>query len=89
MALLHYRELNTIMNESHYVYVDDQEDTDWVYKTTAFILEGVLLLLVAVVGLAGNIMAIVTILSQKVLKTFHDLLLLLTVFDMVCRYLFI
>ena len=87
MALLHYRELNTIMNESH--YVDDQEDTDWVYKTTAFILEGVLLLLVAVVGLAGNIMAIVTILSQKVLKTFHDLLLLLTVFDMVCRYLFI
>ena len=70
------------MNSSqHFV---DQEDKDWVYKHTTFILEGVLLLIVAIIGLAGNLMAIFTILSQKVQKTFHDLLLVLTVFDMVC-----
>ena len=61
---------------------EDLDDT--VYQTTAFILEGILLLIIAIVGLAGNLMAIFTILSQKVQKTFHDLLLVLTVFDMVC-----
>ena len=71
-----------MMNETQ--HFDDQNHTDWVYEKTAFILEGVLLLLIALIGLAGNLMAIVTILSQKVQKTFHDLLLLLTGFDMVC-----
>ena len=70
------------MNSSQ--HFEDQEDKDWAYKHTTFILEGVLLLIVAIIGLAGNLMAIVTILSQKVQKTFHDLLLVLTVFDMVC-----
>ena len=69
------------MNRTDY---DDQEDSDWIHKKTAFILEGVLLLVIAVIGLTGNLLAIVTILSQKVLTIFHDLLLVLTVFDMVC-----
>ena len=72
---------NIMMNETQ--HHNDQDDTDWLYKKTAFILEGALLLLIAVIGLAGNLMAIVTILSQKVQKTFHDLLLVLTGFDMV------
>ena len=66
-------------------YFDDQDDSDRIHKKTAFILEGVLLLVIAVIGLTGNLLAIVTILSQKVLKIFHDLLLVLTVFDMVCK----
>ena len=65
-------------------YFDDQDDSDRIHKKTAFILEGVLLLVIAVIGLTGNLLAIVTILSQKVLTIFHDLLLVLTVFDMVC-----
>ena len=64
-------------------YFDDQDDSDRIHKKTAFILEGVLLLVIAVIGITGNLLAIVTILSQKVLKIFHDLLLVLTVFDMV------
>ena len=72
------------MMNSTQQHVEDEEDTDWAYQHTTFILEGVLLLIVAIIGLAGNLMAIVTILSQKVQKTFHDLLLVLTVFDMVC-----
>ena len=70
------------MNRTDY---DDQQDSDRIHKKTAFILEGVLLLVIAVIGLTGNLLAIVTILSQKVLKIFHDLLLVLTVFDMVCK----
>ena len=66
-------------------YFDDQDDSDRIHKKTAFILEGVLLLVIAVIGITGNLLAIVTILSQKVLKIFHDLLLVLTVFDMVCK----
>ena len=66
-------------------YFDDQDDSDRIHKKTAFILEGVLLLVIAVIGITGNLLAIVTILSQKVLKIFHDLLLALTVFDMVCK----
>ena len=66
-------------------YFDEQDDSDRIHKKTAFILEGVLLLLIALIGLTGNLLAIVTILSQKVLKIFHDLLLVLTVFDMVCK----
>ena len=66
-------------------YSDDLEDSDRIHKKTAFILEGVLLLVIAVIGLTGNLLAIATILSQKVLKIFHDLLLVLTVFDMVCK----
>ena len=48
-----------------------------------FLLEGVLLLAVALVGLSGNLISFVTIFRQKIQKTFHNLLFLLTVFDMV------
>ena len=51
--------------------------------TTTFILEGVLLCLVAIIGLVGNIICFTTICRQKVQKLFHNLLLLLTTFDMV------
>ena len=65
---------------------ENHKDEDLVYKYTAYIVEGVLLLIVAIIGLAGNFMAIFTILSQKVQKIFHNLFLLLTVFDMVGIY---
>ena len=48
-----------------------------------FIFEGIVLLIVALVGLAGNFASFVTICSQKVQKTFHSLLFLLSIFDMV------
>ena len=56
---------------------------DGVHGMLKFLLEGVLLLAVALVGLCGNLISFVTIFSQKIQKTFHNLLFLLTVFDMV------
>ena len=50
-----------------------------------FIFEGIVLLIVALVGLVGNLASFITIFSQKVQKTFHSLLFLLTIFDMVRR----
>ena len=50
-----------------------------------FIFEGIVLLIVALVGLAGNFASFITICSQKVQKTFHSLLFLLSIFDMVRR----
>ena len=48
-----------------------------------FIFEGVILLIVALVGLVGNFASFVTIFNQKVQKTFHSLLFLLSIFDTV------
>ena len=56
---------------------------DGIYGMLTFLLEGVLLLAVALVGLLGNLISFVTIFRQKIQKTFHNLLFLLTVFDMV------
>ena len=56
---------------------------DGFHGMLTFLLEGVLLLAVALVGLCGNLISFVTIFSQKIQKTFHNLLFLLTVFDMV------
>ena len=50
-----------------------------------FIFEGIVLLIVALVGLAGNLASFITIFNQKVQKTFHSLLFLLSIFDMVSR----
>ena len=59
------------------------DDDDGIYGMLTFLLEGVLLLAVALVGLIGNLISFVTIFRQKIQKTFHNLLFLLTVFDMV------
>ena len=50
-----------------------------------FIFEGIVLLIVALIGLAGNLASFITIFNQKVQKTFHSLLFLLSIFDMVSR----
>ena len=47
------------------------------------LVEGVLLMMVACLGLAGNILSFVVLNSQKVQKTFHNLLILLNIFDLV------
>ena len=60
-----------------------EEKDDGFHGMLTFLLEGVLLLAVALVGLCGNLISFVTIFSQKIQKTFHNLLFLLTVFDMV------
>ena len=56
---------------------------DGVHGMLKFLLEGVLLLAVVLVGLIGNFTSFVTISRQKIQRTFHNLLLLLTVFDLV------
>ena len=48
-----------------------------------FVVEGVLLLLVAGLGLIGNFASFVILMRQKVQKNFHDLLFLLSTFDTV------
>ena len=51
--------------------------------TTTFLVEGVMLMIVACLGLVGNILSFGVLISQKVQKTFHNLLLLLNTFDTV------
>ena len=55
--------------------------------TFNFVVEGVLLLLVAALGLAGNLASFVILMRQKVQKIFHNLLFLLSTFDTVSRRL--
>ena len=57
--------------------------------TMTFFVEGILLLMVACMGLVGNILSFVVLKSQKVHKTFHNLLILLNTFDMVSKPYFI
>ena len=56
---------------------------DTLLATITFLVEGVLLLLVACVGLVGNILSFMVLSTQGLQKTFHNLLLLLNIFDMV------
>ena len=51
--------------------------------TFNFVVEGVLLLLVAALGLTGNLAFFFILMRQKSQKIFHDLLFLLTTFDTV------
>ena len=51
--------------------------------TFNFVVEGVLLLLVAGLGLAGNLTSFVILMRQKAQKIFHNLLFLLSTFDTV------
>ena len=53
--------------------------------TFNFVVEGVLLLLVAGLGLAGNLTSFVILMRKKVQKIFHNLLFLLSTFDTVSR----
>ena len=53
--------------------------------TFNFVVEGVLLLLVAVLGLVGNLASFVILLRQKVQQIFHNLLFLLSTFDTVSK----
>ena len=55
--------------------------------TFNFVVEGVLLLLVAGVGLLGNLTSFVILMRQKVQKIFHNLLFLLSTFDTVSKVL--
>lgn len=64
--------------------IPDEEDMgDNTSYLVTFIFEGIILLIVALVGLVGNFASFVTILKQKVQKTFHSLLFLLSIFDTV------
>ena len=56
--------------------------SSWVSQMT-FLVEGVFLLLVACIGLLGNILSFILLSKQGLQKTFHNLLLLLNIFDMV------
>ena len=64
---------------------DVEEFMEHTSYLVTFIFEGIVLLIVALVGLVGNLASFITIFSQKVQKTFHSLLFLLSIFDMVRR----
>ena len=55
-------------------------------STLTFLVEGVMLVVVASVGLVGNILSFTVLSTQGLQKTFHNLLLLLNIFDMVCSF---
>ena len=52
-----------------------------------FAVEGVLILITFVIGLVGNGLAIVIFSRQKIHQTFHNLFLLLAIFDLVSTLL--
>ena len=62
---------------------DEEEILEHTRYLVTFIFEGIVLLIVALAGLVGNLASFITIFSQKVQKTFHSLLFLLSIFDMV------
>ena len=78
---------NASLDISHRIPVEEGEEMEGSIGPTndivTFIFEGIVLLIVALVGLAGNFASFITICSQKVQKTFHSLLFLLSIFDMV------
>jgi len=51
--------------------------------TMTFLMEGVLVMMVAYMGVAGNILSFIVLKNQKVQKTFHNLLILLNTFNMI------
>ena len=57
-------------------------DDSWP-ATITFLVEGVMLLIVACIGLVGNILSFTVLSRQGLQKIFHNLLLLLNIFDMV------
>ena len=57
-------------------------DDSWL-ATITFLVEGVMLLTVACLGLVGNIFSFIVLTTQGIQRTFHNLLLLLSIFDMV------
>ena len=57
-------------------------DDSWP-ATITFLVEGVMLLSVACIGLVGNILSFTVLSRQGLQKIFHNLLLLLNIFDMV------
>ena len=56
---------------------------DTLLATITFLVEGVMLVLVDCVGLVGNTLSFMVLSTQGLQKTFHNLLLLLNIFDMV------
>ena len=63
----------------------DWEDWENWDVTFNFVVEGVLLIMVACVGLIGNFVSFVILMRRKVQKIFHNLLFLLTTFDTVSK----
>jgi len=59
------------------------EEMDWF----CWVVEGVLIMAFGCVGLAGNSLSLVIFSRQKVHRIFHNLLLTLTIFDMVSLFL--
>ena len=57
-------------------------NNSWLVYTN-FLVQGVLLLTVAIVGLVGNILSFIVLNTKGLQKTFQKLLLLLNIFDMV------
>ena len=57
-------------------------DGSWQANVT-FLVEGVILLTVACLGLVGNILSFIVLGTWGIQKIFHNLLLLLNIFDMV------
>ena len=73
------------VNDTWLVTSSDQESP---VAMVTFLVEGVMLLVVATVGLVGNILSFLVLSTKGLQKTFHNLLLLLNIFDMVGTFSF-
>ena len=73
---------NTASESSPTDLGNDNEYVDGVFK---IVTEGYLILIIGIVGLFGNGASLWTFSRQKIHRTFHNLLLVLAIYDMV-RY---
>ena len=62
--------------------MEQEEMEDWM-QTAKFVLEGVAILIVSIFGVMGSLLSYSILVSRKVQKNFHNLLMLLNTFDLV------
>lgn len=68
--------------------MEDEEKEDWM-KTAKFALEGVAIMIVSIFGVIGSLLSYSILMSRKVQKNFHNLLMLLNTFDLVKENCFV
>jgi len=69
------------MDKENLTLVEISSPSEQWIETVSFLVEGVLLSIIASIGLVGNTLSFIILSTQAVQRSFHNLLLLLSVFD--------
>ena len=74
------------MTENATIVSEEENENKNPLETFQWVTEGILLLLISVIGLFGNSCSVVTCARQRVQRIFHRLLLVLASFDTVSKF---